>query len=66
MESILIVDDDINLCTVLQEELSEVGYSVDYVNNGFDVLGFLNNKPVDLLLLDLKMPGKTDLKYLVT
>jgi DNA-binding NtrC family response regulator len=64
MESILIVDDDINLCTVLQEELSEVGYSVDYVNNGFDVLSFLNNKPVDLLLLDLKMPGKDGFEVL--
>ena len=32
MESILIVDDDINLCKVLKEELTEVGYDAEYVN----------------------------------
>jgi DNA-binding NtrC family response regulator len=58
MESILIVDDDIRLCTILKEELSEVGYSVEYIDNGFEVLPFLNSTPVDLLLLDLKMPLK--------
>lgn len=57
MESILIVDDDINLCKVLSEELSEVGYDVNYVNNGFEALDFLGKKEVDLMLLDLKMPG---------
>ncbi len=44
MESILIVDDDVNLCKVLSEELSEVGYEVNYVNNGFEALDFLKKK----------------------
>ncbi|NWF48994.1 MAG: response regulator [Ignavibacteriaceae bacterium] len=57
MESILIVDDDINLCNVLQEELREVGYEVDCVYGGKDVINLLNQKIYDLLLLDLKMPG---------
>jgi DNA-binding NtrC family response regulator len=64
MESILIVDDDIKLCNVLQEELTEVGYSVDFVNSGFEVLDFLNARPVDLMLLDLKMPGKDGFEVL--
>jgi DNA-binding NtrC family response regulator len=64
MESILIVDDDINLCSVLQEELSEVGYSVEFVNNGFEVMTFLDTRPVDLMLLDLKMPGKDGFEVL--
>lgn len=58
METILIVDDDINLCIALKEELTEVGYSADFVTNGDMVLDYLNSYPVDLLLLDLKMPGK--------
>jgi DNA-binding response OmpR family regulator len=58
MESILIVDDDISVCNLLQEELTEVGYSVDCVYDGIDVLDYLNSKPVDLMLLDLKMPKK--------
>lgn len=56
MESILIVDDDINLCTVLKEELEEVGYNSNFVNSGAEALDFLKNNEVDLILLDLKMP----------
>ncbi len=58
MESILVVDDDINLCEVLSEELSEIGYNSNYVVSADEALGFLDNNPVDLILLDLKMPGK--------
>jgi two-component system, NtrC family, response regulator len=58
MESILIVDDDVNLCTALKDELIEVGYDVDYVNSGDDAFQYLSGNEVDLLLLDLKMPGQ--------
>jgi len=58
METILIVDDDQNLCSVLKEELNEVGYDAEFVNNGDEAFSYLANKPVDLVLLDLKMPGK--------
>lgn len=58
MESILIVDDDVNLCTVLSEELTEVGYETYFLTSGNGVLDYVNNNQVDLILLDLKMPGK--------
>ncbi|MGE5498449.1 MAG: response regulator [Syntrophothermus sp.] len=59
MESILIVDDDINLCTVLREELAEIGYDAHSVNGADAAFAFLESgKPVDLILLDLKMPVK--------
>jgi DNA-binding response OmpR family regulator len=64
METILIVDDDTNLCNVLREELSEVGYDAEYVNTGDDAFSFLVKKPVDLILLDLKMPGKDGFEVL--
>jgi len=64
MESILIVDDDINLCTVLAEELKEVGYDTSYLTDGENVAKFLKDKKTDLLLLDLKMPGKDGFKVL--
>lgn len=57
MESILIVDDDVNLCTVLSEELEAVGYETSYLTDGEEVANVLQNQKVDLLLLDLKMPG---------
>lgn len=56
MESILIIDDDVNLCSVLKEELTEVGYDVESFNNGFNAFDFIEKNPVDLMLLDLKMP----------
>jgi len=58
MESILIVDDDINLCTVLHEELITVGYDTEFVTNGDKAIEFLLRKQADLVLLDLKMPNK--------
>jgi DNA-binding NtrC family response regulator len=58
MESILIVDDDISLCSVLKEELAEVGYEAEFVNSGDAAFNYLLSNKVDLLLLDLKMPEK--------
>lgn len=59
MNSILIIDDDINLGSVLREELIELGYFSYYsesAEKGMDVL--LSGKKIDLVLLDLKMPDK--------
>ncbi len=64
MESILIVDDDINLCQALSDELREVGYETAYVNDGDQALLYLSDKPADLVLLDLKMPGKDGFEVL--
>jgi DNA-binding NtrC family response regulator len=56
MESILIVDDDVNLCRVLQEELREIGYNTNYVNSADEASEYVKNNKIDLMLLDLKMP----------
>ena len=59
MESILIVDDDINLCTVLSEELNEVGYTTKYCTRADEAVEILTSgDKTDLVLLDLKMPEK--------
>ena len=58
MESILVVDDDINLCSVLSEELIEVGFTSNFVTSADAALRFIESNAVDLMLLDLKMPGK--------
>ena len=64
MESILIVDDDINLCTVLSEELAEVGYETNFLTGGENVSDYVKTNPVELILLDLKMPGKDGFQVL--
>lgn len=58
MDSILIVDDDIKLCTILSEDLSDLGYTTNYVTTVEDALQFISNFDVDLVLLDLIMPEK--------
>ena len=58
MESILIVDDDVNLCHALNDELREVGNETEFVHDGDQALASLSTKLYDLVLLDLKMPGK--------
>jgi len=58
MESILIVDDDLAVCTTLKEELSEVGYETDFLLRGTEVYDYLKTNSVDLILLDLVLPEK--------
>ena len=58
MESVLIVDDDINLCKFLSEELNDAGYKTFCLTNSENVSKFLKDKEPDLILLDLNMPGK--------
>ncbi len=58
MITILIVDDDEALGNALHEELSEVGYTVFYVSSAEEAIQFISQNTIDLLLLDLKMPGK--------
>ena len=59
MESIMVVDDDLNLCKALSEELHEVGYNSQFVNSADELFNYINQgNPLDLILLDLKMPGK--------
>ena len=64
MESILIVDDDVNICTMLSEELMEIGYDTYFLTSGKDVLEYVQNNQVDLILLDLKMPSKNGFEVL--
>jgi len=64
MEMILIVDDDVNLCTILAEELKEVGYESNFLTGGENVSEYIKTNPVDLVLLDLKMPGKDGFQVL--
>lgn len=58
MESILIVDDDVNLSSLLEEELREVGYTAEKVHSAGDALDYLQGNNIDLMLLDLKLPDK--------
>lgn len=55
--SILVVDDDPEICSILTEILSRAGYSCDEANNGPSAIEMAQDKRYDIALVDLLMPG---------
>lgn len=55
--SILVVDDDVDICANMADILADMGYSVDIAHEGFTALDLVRRRPYDLALLDYKMPG---------
>lgn len=56
-DTILIVDDETEICSILQKVLNQEGYYTLAAQSGPEVLKLLRKEKIDLLLLDLKMPG---------
>lgn len=56
-KSILIVDDDRNICDLLRIYLEDAGYETHQRYDGRSALGFLDEQAVDLVLLDIMLPG---------
>ena len=54
---ILIVDDDVSTINIVQDILNHEGYNVLAAKNGYEALEYFENNPVDLVLLDYKLPG---------
>ncbi len=61
---ILIVDDEALERTTLMRILELEGYEVQAVENGLGVLPALRQKPFDLMILDLNMPGMNGMEVL--
>lgn len=55
--SILLVDDDVELCGLMREFLERRGYSLEAAHDGRRGLAIALNGGHDLLLLDVMMPG---------
>jgi two-component system response regulator AtoC len=56
-EKILVVDDELFVRELLLEFLSTQDYEVSLADSGEKAVKLLQTQPVDLILLDLKMPG---------
>ena len=56
-KKILIVDDEDTLRILVRNELEHHGFEVFDVPGGAEALTFLAGKEVDLVILDIKMPG---------
>lgn len=57
MSRVLIVDDDVPLCELLEAVLQEEGYIVSSVHCGESALQYMEKMPVDLVLLDVMLPN---------
>jgi DNA-binding NtrC family response regulator len=64
MYSILVVDDNDALRFMLSDFLSQEGYQIFVAQNGFEALDLLKVQSVDLVLLDIDMPGLNGLQVL--
>ena len=64
MKTILVVDDDEAIRTLLQEELEDAGYKVLIATNARDALKMVAAEPLDLVILDIRMPGMDGLEAL--
>jgi CheY-like chemotaxis protein len=56
LKNILVVDDDIDLSTVVKMRLEIEGYSVKTASNGKECLDMVADNKPDLILLDMTMP----------
>jgi len=54
--TILLAEDEAASRLLYTEELTEAGYRVLTAENGLQALGLLEDKKVDLLMTDIKMP----------
>ncbi len=54
--SILVVDDNPDICRLLRTRLERMGHTVVTAANGYEALAELRARPFDLVLLDIMMP----------
>jgi two-component system OmpR family response regulator len=60
-QTLLIVDDDFEIRRLLAEQLEAAGYVVLSASNGMEMFAALSANPVDLIILDLNLPGEDGL-----
>jgi putative nucleotidyltransferase with HDIG domain len=67
-KTVVVVDDDVSMCSYLSQTLTLGGYECETFPNGAAALRWLasTSKTVDLLLSDVSMPGMTGLDLLRT
>src|ERR1700694_4924848 len=65
MASILLVDDDDQLRTMLREALTRVGYQVQEASDGQRAINLYSKHRTDLVITDLAMPEKEGIQLIL-
>jgi len=63
-ETLLIVDDEAAIRRLLRQKLSGEGYQCEETDAAEQVLNTLETSPIALVILDIKMPGKSGIELL--
>jgi len=61
---VLVVDDEQDIRDASERILSRIGYQVQKASRGDEALDILNKNSIDIVLLDLKMPGMDGMEVL--
>jgi CheY-like chemotaxis protein len=64
MGRILIVDDEPQACQILSRLIRHLGHETAWKTAGADALAYLDDTAVDLLILDVMMPGMDGMEVL--
>ena len=55
--TVLVVDDEANMQTVMRMILEDAGHTVLTAGSGEEALQYIQNPNLDVILSDMKMPG---------
>jgi len=61
---VLVVDDETDFASALTARLSARGFDAHFVSSGEEALAALPERTIDVIILDLKMPGMGGLEVL--
>ena len=65
MPSVLIIDDDDQVCGVLREAFEMSGFEVQVAHNGEEGTNCYSSSPSDVVILDILMPEKEGLETIL-
>ena len=63
-KTVLIVDDDLGMRTVLKDILEESGYIISTAEDGESAIEIIEKESFDLIITDLKMPNMDGMAFL--
>jgi CheY-like chemotaxis protein len=65
MPRVLIIDDDLEIRTLIRQILVGAGYDTDLAADGAEGLAVQRKRPADLIITDLIMPGQEGLETIM-
>ena len=65
MADILVIDDDIEVRIVIRRMLEKKGYDVREASEGGEGIRLYREKPADLIITDILMPGKEGIETII-